>query len=200
MVNVRPQSREVRFNVLLTEDREHAIEHWTHQLPRLLEPQGVQAYVARTGREALDLAGRLEIHAAVIDLLTPPSDADRAATRGPGGLWLLELFRRLPRRPPIVLVSNHAYTPAQAQRLLNEALRLGAFSVINRPVELEALLAVIRRLVDRRYDGAWPARRPAPGEPTPPPPGFRPPGTPGTSGGPDISGPSNPGLSDSATP
>lgn len=151
-----------RFCVLLTEDREHAIEHWTRQLPRLLEPQGVQARVARTGREAIDLADRHTFHAAVVDLLTPADEHRSSGPSGghnvPGGLWLLELLRRHPARPPVVLVSNPNYSRRQTQRYLNEALRLGAFSVINRPVELEALLESIRRLIDRRYKGAWPLR------------------------------------------
>ena len=165
MVNVRPESQppqvppagdaDVRFTVLLTEDREHAIEHWTHQLPRLLEPQGVQAFVARTGREALELAKQLTIHAAVIDLLTP-ADEGSTSPSTPGGLWLLEVLRRRPDRPPVVLVSNPNYSQRLTQRYLNEALRLGAFSVLNRPVELEALLQSIRRVIDRRYKGAWP--------------------------------------------
>ena len=160
MVNVRPQPHreshpESRFTVLLTEDREHAVEHWTHQLPRLLQPQGVQAYVARTGQEALELAKQVPVHAAVIDLLTP-ADERSGTGRAPGGLWLLELLRRSPQRPPVVLVSNPTYSQRQLQRYLNEALRLGAFSVINRPVELEALLESIRRLIDRRYKGTWP--------------------------------------------
>lgn len=154
MVDVRPD-RKVRFNVLLTEDRERGIEHWTRQLPRLLEPQGFHAYVARTGREALEVAGRNEIHAAVIDLLTPSEDPARG--RGEAdGLWLMQLLHRLPRRPPVVLVGAPPYGPRQVHRLLNEALRLGVFSVVNRPVELEAMLEVIRRLIDRRYAGTWP--------------------------------------------
>ncbi|MFA9477134.1 response regulator [Phycisphaerales bacterium AB-hyl4] len=154
-----------RFNVLLTQDRDHAIEHWTRQLPRLLEPQGVHAHLARTGREAVDLATRLDVHAAVVDLLTPADDM-RSASRDPmpGGLWLLQVLRRKPNRPPVVVVANDAYTLRQAQRFLNEALRLGAFSVINRPVDLDPLLQVIRRLIDRRYAGAWPAGRTEPNQ------------------------------------
>lgn len=166
MVNVRlsPQPRSApnagnatRFTVLLTEDREHAIEHWTHQLPRLLEPQGVQAHVARTGKEALALAKQLTIHAAVVDLLTP-ADERTGSSGAPGGLWLLEVLRRHPNRPPVVLVSNPSFSQRLTQRYLNEALRLGAFSVLNRPVQLEALLESIRRVIDRRYKGAWPVR------------------------------------------
>ncbi|MFP4145112.1 MAG: response regulator [Phycisphaeraceae bacterium] len=149
-----------RFNVLLTEDRERAVEHWTRQLPRLLEPHGVQAFVARSGREALDLASEQEMHAALIDVLTPPDPARSASQRGPGGLWLLEVLRRMPQRPPAVLVASQQLTPNQVQRLLNQALRLGAFSVVDRPMELENLLAIIRRLLDRRYAGNWPGPDP----------------------------------------
>lgn len=166
MVSVRP-ANPPRFNVLLTQDRDHAIEHWTRQLPRLLEPQGVCAHLARTGREAVELASQLDLHAAVVDLLTPAGDT-RTASRDPlpGGLWLLQVLRRKPNRPPVVVVANDAYTLRQAQRFLNEALRLGAFSVINRPVELDPLLQVIRRLIDRRYAGHWPAGRTEPVEPS----------------------------------
>lgn len=154
-----------RFNVLLTEDRPHAADHWTNQLPRLLEPQGIAAYLAHSGREAIDLAEHLEIHAAVIDLGTPFGEPGRP---GPGqqpgsptsrlaaGWWLIELFGRLPNQPPVVVINSPAYSQRQVQRMLQQALRLGAFSVLNKPVEIEQLLDVFRHVVDRQYRGAWP--------------------------------------------
>ncbi|QQE12881.1 response regulator [Planctomycetota bacterium] len=147
-----------RFKVLLTEDRDHAIEHWTHQLPRLLGPQGVEAIVAKTGREAIDITSRTDIHAAVIDLATPQDAMNRAYTSSgvPGGIWLLEVLSRLPQNLPIVIVNSRTYTPRQIHRFLHDALRLGAFSVINQPVELEKLLTVIQRILQRQYDGQWP--------------------------------------------
>lgn len=154
MVNARHQP--ARFNVLLTEDRRHADEHWVNQLPRLLEPQGVQAFVARSGREAVDITMSVRIHAAVVDIATP-TEGESVSAGTPGGLWLLEMFRRLPDRPPTVVVNNRLITQRQAQRLLADALRLGAFSVVNRPNDLDELLAVFRRLIDRRYRGQWPA-------------------------------------------
>ena len=179
MVQVRHNpAGEACFNVLLTEDREHAIEHWTQQLPRLLEPFGVRTRLARSGLDALAEADRTRFHAAVIDLLTPAephTPATRTSEPGtgnaggkasgggggarPGGLWLLEVLQRRPNRPPIVVVDNGAYEWRRAQRYLNEALRLGAFTVISQPVDLESLLQAIRRLLDRRYAGHWPGTR-----------------------------------------
>ena len=159
MVTVRLKP-EPRFNVLLTEDRPHADVHWTRQLPRLLEPQGVVSYVAQTAREAIDMAERTEVHAAVIDLATPLGDAECVQSFPvpgmAGGLWLLELLRRLPNRPPVVIVRGPAFSPRHADRLLTDALRLGVFSVVDKPVELEQLLTVFRRLMDKRYRGTWP--------------------------------------------
>jgi CheY-like chemotaxis protein len=162
-----------RFNLLLTHERPHGGEHWTAQLPRLLGPQGVGSYVVSTGRDAIDVAERTPIHAAVIDLGTPPGEGhDWAmgpgpASAGPGGLWLLKLLLRLPNRPPVVLLRKPAYSRRQAERLLREALSLGAFSVLQKPVQMEELLAVFQRLVDRKYSGAWPgpSRASAPKDP-----------------------------------
>lgn len=152
-----------RFNVLLTEDREHSAGHWTRQLPMLLQPQGVRSYVARTGREAVAMVSDFEIHAALIDLATPqeprntPGSPSAAGFGDAQGLWVLEVLRRLPNRPPIVVVNSRAIARNQAQRYLNQALRLGAFTVVNRPSDLEDMLNVIRRLIDRQYEGSWPS-------------------------------------------
>ena len=171
MVNVRQQP-DARFNVLLTQDRLYdsgGSGHWTQQFPRLLGPQGVVSYTAHSGREAMAITERVEIHAAVLDLATPLEDADGSGESIPGpteaGLWLIELFRRLPGRPPIIIVHNAAYSQRMLGRLMHEALRLGAFSVLNKPVELERLLAVFQRLVDRQYRGAWPGQPPPPEDP-----------------------------------
>ncbi len=171
-----------RLNVLLTENRPHAPEHWTGQLPRLLRPQGIVAYLARSAQEAIEVADQQAIHAAVIDLATPReaaranrtsadarrnpmSDSGVAATprrrtpgRISGAVWLTDLFKRLPDQAPVVIVNSPTHTDRQADRLLHEALKLGAFSVMNKPVALEQLLAVLQRLLERRYEGTWPTQ------------------------------------------
>jgi CheY-like chemotaxis protein len=170
VLSVRRQP-EARFQVLLTQDRPRGEEAWFHQLTRLLEPQGVRAFVARSGREAIAMAAREAFHAAVIDLGTPPTVADdgtdptdplsRGFPAAPGSfgrteLWLLELLQRLPNRPPVVVLRQPAISRAQAERILGDALRLGAFSVLDKPVNLEQVLATFRRLVERQYRGQWP--------------------------------------------
>jgi CheY-like chemotaxis protein len=147
-----------RLNLLLTEQPQQAPEHWARQLPRLLQSQGIQPYRVSTGREAFDLAERVPIHAALIDLATPLGESADRSDPMLGGLSLLELLRRMPDRPPAVVINNRAYSEQQLQRLLNEALRRGAFSVIDRPRDLEALLAAIQRVIDRRYHGHWPSQ------------------------------------------
>lgn len=177
MVNVRPHNpapqphddgitpRGSRFNVLLTENhaRRDTHAHWSDQLPRLLAPHGVEAFVAQTGQEAMRMTQTVTIHAAVIDLSTPKDAATPDANAG--GLWLLDVLRRRPSRPPVVVVNSRLVTQRDTARLLNDALRMGAFSVINRPAELETLIHAIARVIDRLYEGAWPPRKLPPHDP-----------------------------------
>ena len=142
-----------RFNVLLTEDRDHADEHWTRQMPRLLEPLGIHAHIAATGADALAAAEQTPFHCAVIDLATPTGKPGQPPAAP--GLWLLEVLRRLDATPPTIVV-NAAAAPGQSQRLLNQALRLGAFAVVNRPVQLNTLLLAVQRIIEKHHNNQWP--------------------------------------------
>ena len=166
MVNMNPNQGPTRFNVLLTEDRPRTGDHhWTGQFARLLEPQGVRAIIAPTAHRALEFAESEDIHAAVIDLAVPYGEPARAARAGrspaePSGFWLVELIRRLPQQPPIVILRTPAFSQKQAQQHLQQALKLGAFSVLSKPVHIEQILAVFQRVVERQYRGAWPPAPP----------------------------------------
>ncbi len=156
--------------MLLTQDRPHDTGHWSSQLPRLLEPQGVVSYVVRTGLDAVAVAERYEVHAAVVDMATPrgesgsPQGSAATSNSRAAGMWLLELLRRLPNCPPVVIVYDAHVNERDIGRLLHEALRLGAFAVLNKPIGLDQLLMTFQRLVDRQYRGAWPAMAPRPAQ------------------------------------
>ena len=176
-----------RFNVLLTEDRQRPVEHWTRQLPRLVAPLGIHAQLATSAREAAALAEQQLFHAVITDLATPvepasPRGDGSGSTEDPasggggtsggggegGGLWLLQVLQRRAQRPPVIVVNSRA-TRQQAVRLLNDALRLGAFSVINRPADLHPLLTAIQRLLNRHHQGQWPTPPLTPPSSTPTP-------------------------------
>jgi CheY-like chemotaxis protein len=163
MLNVRPPKpdsltpSDARFRVLLTEDRARPDEHWTRQLPQIVRPLGVEAEIAADSKEALAILESTAIHAAVIDLNTPAPQASESIG---GGIYLLQVIQRLPHKPPVVVVNSHSYSQKQSGRMLNQALDLGAFSVVNWPVQIDTLLSTFQRLIERAYNNAWPPDKP----------------------------------------
>lgn len=132
-----------RLTVLLA--NEH--EGWHHTVRGLLEPQGVATVSARSGRDALDLIESRQIHVAVLDHQMPQL----------GGLQVIKLMRELQHAPPAILLSTHLTT-----HLLTEALGMHVFSVLSKPVDFNVLLETLARVVQRHYEGKWPARPSAP--------------------------------------
>jgi len=140
-------------------------ESWVDRLPRLLEPMGVVALRAGTGREASDVIQHNPIHIAVVDLGLPldePAAKSPAAAELPemeeGGSRLLEILSRLAQPPPTVVVKR-GRTHRDDCREIGAALRAGAFAVIDRPhnlTDLEMMLGVLRRCMDRFYKSRWP--------------------------------------------
>ena len=143
------------MNVLLTEGD----EPWALQLPRLLEPQGVRTIHVHTVDEAVDAIEHEPIHAAVVDLGLPLEEGT-VAVKGvadTGGLKLLRIIRRLHPTPPAVVVRGRLFDRRTDDRVLAEALKLQAFSVLDQPVHLEQMLETLRRLLQRYYGGQWPS-------------------------------------------
>lgn len=147
-----------RLNVLLTDGQ----KSWSSHLPRLLEPQGVQAFSAETVNEALEVIQSHPIHVAVVDITLPMNrhegkqESHRPVEdRFAGGLRLLRVIQGLNPRPPSVVVRGRAFDQRDP-RVLREALNLGAFSVLDQPIDLEQMLRVLQRVLERHYGGSWP--------------------------------------------
>ncbi|MBM4101742.1 MAG: response regulator transcription factor [Phycisphaerae bacterium] len=124
------------------------------QLPALLAPQGIRCFRSRSAREAQDVILHQRVHIAVVDLSTPADESSAADESF--GARILHLLRPLRPAPPVVVVHAPQVSNRDSSRMLAAALREGAFSVLQRPVPMESMLATLRRVVERHYRGAWP--------------------------------------------
>lgn len=143
-------------------------ESWVDVLPRLLEPMGVRAMRATSGREAAEVIRSSPVHIAVVDLSLPLDnrvcglgtgmDDDRELSPVPeeGGERIIELLQRLECPPPTVIVKRRR-TGRENARALSKALAAGVFAVLEPPVHIELALEVMRRVLHRHYAGRWPA-------------------------------------------
>lgn len=162
-----------RLNLLLS-DAGWREQSWANELPRLLAPMGIVALRVQSGRQAAEVIRTQPVHIAVIDLGLPleerqpiaPSlgiaDPVLAAFSQPetGGTRILQLLRRLQDPPPTVVIRRSADRAHANQRTLAEALREGAFAVLDAPVQLEQILDVMRRILRRHYRDCWPSAPP----------------------------------------
>jgi DNA-binding response OmpR family regulator len=123
------------------------------QLPQLLAPMGIYSIRVDTGEEAAHAIDQFAIHIAVVDLAIP---LQRAASSKAGGARILQLLRRLQQPPPTVVIRPPQVTQRQSARGLTDALREGAFAVLDRPIEIESMLEVMRRILRRHYADVWP--------------------------------------------
>jgi len=153
-----PCGRPARLNLLLScagWRRDAALD----QLPALLAPLGIHSLKASSGEEAADLITSFHVHIAVVDLAIPLQRIGGASMSNPseGGPRILQLLRRLEQPPPTVVVRPPQPATRESARGLIQALREGAFAVLDQPVDLESMLEVLRRILRRHYADCWPA-------------------------------------------
>lgn len=130
---------------------------------------GVKAVRVTSGSEAASVLHDIPIHIAMVDLALPlnappcsPPAAAATARPNPddtidaeGGERLLQLLARLNHPPPTVVVHRRK-SHRETSRQVASALRAGAFAAIERPVHLETVLEVMRRILRRYYANRWP--------------------------------------------
>jgi len=150
-----------RLNLLLTYGgwRENA---FADQLPIILDRIGIRCYRAESGDEASEVIRREHVHIPVIDLSIPmhpvsPRARQSGARAVPAGPRVLQLLRRLEQPPPTIVVRPRQVDPSESARNLADALRDGAFTVLDDPVPIESMLQALERVVRRHYRDHWPA-------------------------------------------
>jgi CheY-like chemotaxis protein len=143
-----------RLNLLLSDGgwREGTV---VDQLPRLLEPMGIRSIRVSSGEEVAEVIVAMPVHIAVVDLEIPLRRGDLAAPSA-GGARTLQLLQRLDQPPVVVVVRPPQAEPREDVRGLHDALRHGAFAVLDRPLKLDTTLEVMRRILRRYHAGGWP--------------------------------------------
>jgi DNA-binding NtrC family response regulator len=131
MVAAWPQFEEV--NVLASE----ADWSWPIAVRRLFEPRGVNMLMAHNANEFVDIMRQRRIHATIVD-----GGSERAM-----GLSTIRLIRmEYPTQPCILLADE------MNEWLLEQALNLGVFSVVKKPVEIDQLRQLLDKLFVKRYN------------------------------------------------
>jgi DNA-binding NtrC family response regulator len=120
--------------ILIVEDHEEA----RSSLAYALEKRGHLVHQAASGKAALAIARRTELHAAVLDLRLPDMD---------GLAVLAALLERVPGLPVVVVTGYASVDTAVA------AMKQGAADFLTKPLKLDDLTRVLDRAVARGQEG-----------------------------------------------
>jgi two-component system, NtrC family, response regulator AtoC len=120
-----------KASILIAEDEAQARE----SLSALLQDEGYRVLCASDGLEASNLLSQSAVEAALIDIRMPFKD----------GLTLLRELKEQPA-PPAVLIMTAYGTSAAAI----EAMALGAFDYLTKPLNFEELLIQLERAIENR--------------------------------------------------
>ena len=118
------------LRVLFVDDEEELVSTVVERLGL----RGIQATGATSGQQALARAAAQPFDVVVLDVRMP-------------GLGGLDVIRRLKRSHPdleVILLSGHG-----AKEDVEVGLRLGAFDYLQKPVDLEDLIAILKRAAGR---------------------------------------------------
>ena len=126
---------------------------WPQAVAEIFQPRGINALVAQSPADTVRLVTTNKIHLAILDLQPQPlsttaAATDRTATTDhAAGIQMLRSIRNHDRLLPCILLAGQVDT-----RLLAQALGLGAFSVMAKPVDLHLLAEQIDRLFVKYYN------------------------------------------------
>lgn len=124
-------------SILIVDDEENA----RLGLSKLLAHEGYEVASAANGQEALDYLRRSKVHLVISDISMPGMN---------GLLFLRELSRNYPSLHVIMIT---AYGGVESYL---EAMNYGAFEYLHKPVKLEELKSVMRKLTSGGSNEALP--------------------------------------------
>ena len=134
------------YSILITDDDVACRE----TLREIVEPEGFRTLLASSGEEALDITREEPIHLARLDMNLPRMT----------GLETLQLLHQMNALLPCILVTADA-----SERLMREAFRVRAYSVIPKPISKNVVLYTVIRALMHAYGQALAGREPDPSNP-----------------------------------
>jgi CheY-like chemotaxis protein len=123
------------YSILITDDDVACRE----TLREIVEPEGFRTLLASSGEEALDITREEPIHLALLDMNLPRMT----------GLETLQLLHQINAVLPCILVTADA-----SDRLMREAFRARAYSVIPKPISKHVVLYTVVRALIHAYGQA----------------------------------------------
>lgn len=110
---------------------------WPEALRDIFRPRGVNLMVAQNTNDFVNVLEHKRIHATIIDM-----DQERATP-----LTTIKIIRMNYPLLPCLMLANEA-----GKVLLDKALQLDVFSVIEKPVDMSVLREQLDRLFMKKYD------------------------------------------------
>jgi len=110
---------------------------WPEALRNIFRPRGVNLLVARSPGEFVNIIEQRRIHTTIVDM----------DSEGGGGLTTVRIIRMDYPLLPCILLTSEA-----GQELLGEALQLGVFGVVDKPVDMKIMLELLNRLFVKMYN------------------------------------------------
>ena len=98
----------------------------------VLDLEGFSSVIAHSGLQALDLARTQEFRAVLMDMKMPGLD----------GVETYRFFKDIAPHTPVIMMTAFAM-----QKLLQEALDLGACGALHKPLDIDELFRVLRRCI-----------------------------------------------------
>ncbi len=144
MINVGKTMADTKYSVLVV-DNDKSIS-WV--IRKALEDDGYLVDNADNGQLGLDMVQKKRYSLVVMDIKMPVMD----------GLTALEKLRELPDPPETIMITAHSNMENTV-----EAMKLGAFDYIVKPFDIDELLDLAQRAVQKRESTAIEASVPSPG-------------------------------------
>jgi two-component system response regulator AtoC len=121
---------EVLPNILIIDDDKSLLESYTV----LLEDE-FQVYTAETGEAGLDLLRHQDVHIVLLDIRLPGID----------GIEVLRRIKALDENVDVIMI-----TAVKNVRVAVEAIKLGAHDYVVKPFEIDEILSLLRRTLERQ--------------------------------------------------